>query len=151
MPATLLRDVQLAIQFKRRNAFLGVQDDENRDEPLFQADLRILEDRPSSRGESVAAVQARPLLASRDFGNLFAAATGTFHAFRPANFDKVLAAGFVIGKLFDQLNQIHGLSLFVGAEPVRIMLARAFGLTQPVCLSRQPLARLPGFLPTLLL
>ena len=122
----------------------GVQHDEDRDKPLPQADMRLVEDRASRRREAIATTEARPLSSGRQFADLIARATGTLDAIRPANLHKMSPTRFVVGKLFKQPNQIHGFAVRLCDESAKMKLLRlqsaetsGCGLPRPCCKHRR--------------
>jgi hypothetical protein len=147
VPAAFLADLQFPLHLERAKRLLGIQHDEDGQKPLPQPNVGLVEDRAGRNRETVAALQARPLLPALQLAHLIRMATRALHALRPADADQVLSARFVVGKLLNQFDQIHGLRLsFAGARPVRMLDVRGIQADTPVCSARRPLARLPGFL-----
>jgi len=145
MPATLLADSKLSLHFKGRNRFLGVQNDKDSDKPLSQPDMCVVEDRAGRGREAVSTAKTRPLLSFGQFACAIAFAARACNAIVPPNADKVLAARLVIGKLFNQLNQIHGTGLFSGAGSARIAVAKGIRANRPDCLAPSRLQPRRGF------
>lgn len=147
VPAAFLADLQFPLHLERAKRFLGVQHNEDRDKPLPQANVRLVEDRASRGREAIATLKASPLLAGRQFTHLIARATGALNAVWPANLHKMTTARFVVGKLFEQLNQVHGFVIRLGDESAKMKLPRLQSAETSGCgLPRQCCKHRRGFL-----
>ncbi len=108
MPRCLIRsDAERPLQLVRRQALAGFAHQVDGGEPLSQRQMRLVHNSASRHAEVVAAAEAVPLAAPRDFGHVHVPAVGASHPVRPAEGFEVRTALVVTVEPVKQGNEIH--------------------------------------------
>jgi hypothetical protein len=104
-PCGLLRDAEIAGQLRASDAFFVAGDQPNRDEPLPQAEFRILENRTNLDRKALSAGFALVSAAIREIVDLRAAAVWAERPVRPADRAEMLNARLLVRERCGQLGK----------------------------------------------
>src|SRR5581483_934033 len=107
IPGGLVGHAEHPLQLVRAHPLLGLAENEDREEPLPQRQVRVVEDRPRLGAELVAAGVTVELPALLDPADFVRVATRTTDTVRPAQLLEEGEAGVLVTELVDQFCEVH--------------------------------------------